>query len=75
MTFAALVLAMVVPYLAYIHLNGGLWNYFVTALEQNQSEAGYVWPNPLAWGEAWDFQLLYVFHLLPVAAMGGCAMD
>lgn len=75
MTFAAIVLAMSVPYLAYVHLNGGLWNYFVTALEQNQSEAGYVWPNPFAEGEAWDFQLLYVFHLLPVAAMGVCAMD
>lgn len=75
MIFAGLVLAMVVPYLAYVHLNGGIWNYFVTALEQNQSEAGYVWPNPLAQGEAWDFQLLYVFHLLPVAAMGVCAMD
>ena len=74
-TFAAMVLTMVVPYLAYIHLNGGLWNYFVTALEQNQSEAGYVWPNPLAQGDAWDFQLLYVFHLLPVAAMWVCAMD
>lgn len=61
-TFAAIVLAMVVPYLAYVHLNGGLWNYFVTALEQNQSEAGYA-NNPFAKGDAWDFQFLYVFHL------------
>ena len=56
-------------------MNGGLWNYFLTAFEQNQTEAAYVWPNPFAEGDAWDAQLLYVFHLLPVAALGVCAID
>ena len=72
-TFAAIVLAMVAPYLLYVQVNGGLANYFLTALEQNQSEAGYVWPNPFAESEAWSAQLLYAFHLLPVAALGLCA--
>jgi len=75
MTFAVMVLAMAAPYLVYVQLTDGLWNYFVTAVDQNRTEAGYVWPSPLTEGEDWDIQLLYVFHLLPVAAMGVCAMD
>jgi hypothetical protein len=75
MTFAALVVAMVAPYLAYVQMTEGLWNYLITALDQNRGEAGYVWPNPFAAGAPAESQLLYVFHLLPVAAMGVCAMD
>lgn len=75
LTFAAMVIAMVLPYLTYVQVNGGLGNYFLTALEQNQSEAGYVWLSPFAEGDAWDAQLLYVFHLLPVVALAVCAMD
>ena len=73
-TFAALVLAMVAPYIAYVHLNGGLWNHVVTALDQMGGQDYTWWPNPLARGDAWDFQLFYVFHLLPLAAMGVFAM-
>ena len=74
-TFACIAIAIVAPYLLYVHVNGGLWNYLVTALEQNQSEAGYVWPNPFAEGDAWDAQLLYAFHLLPVVTLSVCAID
>ena len=74
-TFAGIVLAIVTPYLAYVQMNGGLSNYFLTALEQNQLEAGYVWPNPFAESEAWSAQLLYAFHLLPVVALGLCAVE
>ena len=74
MIFAALVLAMVAPYLAYVHWNGGLWNYVVTALDQNQSEAGYVWPNPFAVDAFPESRLLYLFHFLPVVALGVCAI-
>lgn len=73
--FGAFVLAFTAPYLIYVHLNGGLWNYFATALEQNQTESGYEWPNPLSGGEDWTAQLLYAFHLLPVVALGVCAVD
>ena len=57
---AVMVIVLVAPYLAYVQVHGGLWSYLVTALEQNQSEAGYVWPNPFAEGDAWDAQLLHV---------------
>ena len=70
-----MVLAMVAPYLAYVHLNGGLWNYFVTALDQNQAETGYVWPNPFAIDAFPESNLLYLFHLLPVVALGVCAIN
>ena len=73
MLFAGLVLAMVAPYLVYVHWNGGLWNYVVTALDQNQSEAGYVWPNPFAVDAFSESRLLYLFHLLPVVALSVCA--
>jgi len=73
--FAGLVLAMVAPYLVYVQLSGGLWSYFATALEQNRSEPGYVWPSPFAAGAPPESRLLYLFHLLPVVAMGVCAMD
>jgi hypothetical protein len=69
LAFAATVVVMVVPYIVYVQLNGGVWNYFATALQQNQSEAGYVWPSPFAASNLWEPQLLYVFHLLPVAAL------
>ncbi len=74
MIFAALVLAMVAPYIAYVHLNGGLWNYVVTALGQKQAEPGYVWPNPFAVDAFPASGLLYLFHLLPVVVLGVCAM-
>jgi len=73
--FVGLALALIAPYLLYVHVNGGLWNYFATALQQNQEEAGYVWPNPLAEGNAWDAQLLYVFHLLPLITLGACGIE
>ena len=75
MLFAVLVLAMVAPYLVYVHWNGGLWNYVVTAWDQNQSfEAGYVWPNPFAVDAFPESRLLYLFHFLPVVALGVCAI-
>ena len=74
MLFAALVLTMVAPYLVYVHWNGGLWNYVVTAWDQNQSEAGYVWPNPFAVDALPESRLLYLFHFLPVVALGVCAI-
>ena len=70
LTFAALVVTFVLPYLIYVQANGGLSNYVATALEQNRLEPGYVWPNPFTAGSAWDAQLLYAFHLLPVLALG-----
>jgi hypothetical protein len=73
--FAGMVAAMVAPYLVYVELNGGVSNYFVTALQQNQAEAGYVWPNPLSEGDSWDAQLLYLFHLLPVAVFAVSVVD
>jgi hypothetical protein len=75
LAFAAMVIVLAAPYLAYVQVNGGLWNYLVTAFEQNQSEAGYVWPNPFAEGNAWDAQLLYLFHVLPLLVLAACAAE
>jgi hypothetical protein len=75
LVFAAMVLAMIAPYLVYVELNGGLWNHFVTALDANGQEAGYAWPNPFSAGASADSKLLYVFHLLPVLAFGILAAD
>lgn len=69
MMFAGMTLALAAPYLAYVELNGGLWNYFATALQQNSTEPGYVWPNPLVMSEAWESQLLYLFHAVPLVAL------
>ena len=46
-----------------------------TALEQNQSEAGYVWPNPFAEGDAWGAQLLYAIPSSACGRAGVCAMS
>jgi len=44
--FAALCLALVAPYLAYVHVHAGLPNHFALGAGQYESEEGYVWPNP-----------------------------
>jgi len=75
LTFAAMASAMAVPYLVYVEVNGGLWNYVATALQQNQREAGYVWLNPFELGPTWEAQLLYAFHLLPVVVLAVCVYD
>lgn len=73
MTFAGLVVLLVAPYLIYVQVNGGLWNYIITARDASTTEPGYVWPNPLTAGPLSVVHLLYVFHLLPVAALGALA--
>ena len=70
--FVAMALAIVAPYLAYVELNGGLGNYVATAVEQNSTEPGYVWPNPLVFAEGRESQLLYLFHAVPFAALAVC---
>lgn len=75
MGFAAMIVVMVAPYLAYVQLTGGLWNYVITALDYDQGHPGYVWPNPLTAGASAESQLLYLFHLLPVATLGVLATD
>ena len=75
LTFALMVAAIVTPYFVYVDLNGGIWNHFATALDQNAAEAGYVWPNPFQLHDGWDSQLLYLFHLLPAVALAVCVVD
>jgi hypothetical protein len=73
--FVGLALVLVAPYVIYVQATEGAANYFATALQQNQEEAGYVWPSPLAGGNAWDAQLLYLFHLLPVITLCVCLVE
>jgi hypothetical protein len=71
--FAALCLALVAPYLAYVHVHAGLPNHFALGAGQYESEEGYVWPNPLALDGAWESQLVYAFYAVPVAVALVCA--
>jgi hypothetical protein len=73
--FGALVLALLVPYILYVQATVGIRNYVVTTLDANAAEAGYVWPNPLAADASADARLLYVFHLVPFAALACCVAD
>ena len=70
LTFAAVVIAFALPYLAYVQVNGGLWAYVQKGLEFRNREltrAGYFWPSLLGEDplQAW---LFYEYLLLPVAA-------
>jgi len=73
--FAAMGLVLVTPYLVYVQLYGGLWNYFATALQQTGSASEYAWPSPFARSEPWEFQLLYLCHLLPIVVLAVCATN
>jgi hypothetical protein len=66
---------IVAPYLLYVQLTDGLWNYFATTLDANRAEAGYVWPNPFASDAPAEARLLYLFHLVPLAAAALCLID
>ncbi len=72
---AASTFALVSPYLIYVHLHGGLTNYFTTAMTANGVEGGYEWPNPLGWNATAGARLLYIFHAIPIIALGICAYD
>jgi hypothetical protein len=72
-TFSIMVLAMLAPYLVYVEIHGGLWNYVARALQQNAGEVGSIWPNPFVITDGWGSQLLYLFHAIPIAAMVLCA--
>jgi hypothetical protein len=73
--FLVMVTVMVMPYLLYVQLTDGLWNYVITARDASRAEAGYVWPNPFEAGASPEFRLLYLFHLLPVIALAICGRD
>jgi hypothetical protein len=73
--FAVMVAALIAPYLVYVQMAGSVWNYFDTALTVNADQTGNGWPNPFAADAPNGALLLYVFHLLPVAAVGLCAVE
>jgi hypothetical protein len=73
--FGVLVLALSAPYVLYVQAHVGIVNYVVTTLDANTAEAGYVWPNPLTADASADARLLYVFHLIPFAALALCISD
>lgn len=73
--FAGLVAVLAAPYLLYVQLTDGVWNYTVTTLDANRAEAGYVWPSPFTADASSEARLLYVFHLLPAAVLALCIAD
>jgi len=70
--FVGIVVALLVPYLAYVQVFGGLPIYLRTAIEFSARESarqGRVWPNPFVTDQPAHAVVLYLFHLVPVVAM------
>jgi hypothetical protein len=68
--FGVAVLAVVLPYLLFVQMETGLWEYVQTGIEFSRREAareGHVWPSPFLPG-AHEARLLYELHLIPVMA-------
>jgi hypothetical protein len=76
LTFAAFTLALVLPYLVFVQLNGGLWTYFRTGVEFSQREAGrqwHVWPRIVGDERPLRSAMVYELYALPVIALAALA--
>lgn len=64
--------AMLLPYLVFVQVNGGLWSYFRTGIRFSQQEAGaewHVWPHVFGDATPWASALVYEYYAIPVAAL------
>jgi hypothetical protein len=69
--FTACVVAILLPYLVYVEVNGGLWTYFRTGIEFSQREAErqwHVWPKVIGDPRPLDSAMVYELHLIPFIA-------
>lgn len=70
--FAAVFAALLLPYLVYVEMFGGIVPYLRTGIAFSVREAerqGRVWPNPFETDQPAQAVILYLFHLLPAAAV------
>jgi hypothetical protein len=71
--FAAIVVILLLPYLIYVQVYGGLWLYFRTGVEFSQREASrqwHVWPTVFGDERPLQSALVYELYLLPLMAVG-----
>ena len=71
--FAAVLLALLLPYLIYVQTYGGLWLYLQTGIEFSQREASrqwHVWPRVFGDERPLESALVYELYVLPLLAVG-----
>ena len=72
LTFAGFTLALVLPYLLYVQMNGGLLTYFRTGVEFSQREAvrqWHVWPRVIGDERPLQSAMVYELYAIPVIAL------
>jgi hypothetical protein len=68
----AVTFVLVLPYLAFVQVNGGLWSYVRTGIRFSQQEVGadwHVWPAVLGDATPFASALVYEYFALPVVAL------
>ena len=69
----ACLVALLLPYLIYVHAYGGLWLYFRNGVEFSQREAlrqWHVWPRVVGDDRPLESAFVYELYLLPIIALG-----
>jgi len=72
MIFATCFLILVLPYLIYVQVYGGLWLYVRNGIEFSRREAArqwHVWPRVFGDERPWESALVYELYLLPIIAL------
>ena len=68
----AFVVLLLLPYLIYVQVHGGLWQYFRTGVEYGSREASrqwHVWPRIFGDARPLESALVYELYLLPAIAI------
>jgi hypothetical protein len=69
--FTACLVALLLPYLIYVHMYGDLWVYFRTGIEFSRREAArqwHVWPRVFGDTRPLESAMVYELHVLPLIA-------
>jgi hypothetical protein len=77
-TLATTTLLLLLPYLLYVQLHGGLPLYFRNGIEFSRREASrqwHVWPRVLGDERPLESAMVYELHLLPILALGILALS
>ncbi len=71
--FTAFVALLLLPFLIYVQVHGGLWPYFRTGVEYSAREAGrqwHIWPRIVGDARPLESALVYELYVLPLLAIG-----
>src|SRR5207244_1872543 len=72
LTFAGATFALLLPYLLYVQVHGGLWLYFRNGVEFSQREASrqwHIWPRVFGDERPLESTLVYELYVLPLVAL------